>query len=80
MFHPTRSKDPIFEHFLSFFEPLFCETHTTRDSLSPTAYYVIARKIRRQEIWGSLYNVNVDMKFPKFQCNRVSVEQVENRS
>lgn len=44
LFHPTRAKTPVFEIFLSQFEPNLCVQTRTPDELNPTAFYFIGRK------------------------------------
>lgn len=72
LFHPARVYEPIFEHFLSMFEPTFCEKHTTSDPLSPTAYYVIARKLPRKKVWGEVYTTGTASLFPALKCASVT--------
>jgi len=79
MFHPTRTKDPVFNHFLAFFEPQFCETHITYDPLNPKAYYFIGRKLPREKVWSEAYTDGSVSRYPDFKCNDVSVSDVEAR-
>jgi len=44
LFHPTRAKAPVFDHFIQFFEHKLLNVFTTGDPLSPTAYYMIGFK------------------------------------